>query len=162
LASFIDVFKNDKGFRGIILQDGIMAVSAVYYRFINPTVVVCPNTDGPLDGFTQGVNSIYFIMVFNPSISTAGWTATLYSGGQVKTYTQFEPGLNIIYGDVAVLLGAQKVVLTDPGGHVAWSATGGMYVSANCPTLVYASNYQLLPLVERDGALACRARTPRL
>lgn len=161
VSSFIDAYKNGKNIRQMTPQDGSLAVGAAWYRVVMPDTAVCSSEgqgkyyDKP-DGFTDGLNALYFSMVVNPSIAP-GYTVVIDAGGEVKTWEYpVTPGLNIMYSDFAVRPGAQKIQLKDPSGNVVMSVSGGMCVSTSCPTLVYASNYQVLPLVKGDQSKSCR------
>jgi glucan endo-1,3-alpha-glucosidase len=160
VSSFIDAYKNGKKTNAMTPQDGSLAVGAAWYRVVDPDSAVCAGEGTDLyfdkpDGFTSGLNALYFAMVINPS-AASGYTVVIDAGGEVKTWEYpVTPGLNIMYSDLAVLPGAQKVQLKDPNGNVVMSTTGGMCASAGCPSLGYSCNYQVLPLVKGDNPKDC-------
>ncbi|KAL7946861.1 glycoside hydrolase [Trichoderma barbatum] len=157
VKSFIDAYKNRKSPSSMDVEHGGI-VGAAWYKTILPNTITCPY-DGSSkyysapEGFKDGENYLYYSVVIGQQAPT-GYKLDINAGGKTTTIS-LNRGLNMGSSGIDITSGAQCIELKDPSGAIVMSATGGMCVSSGCPSLIYNSNYQVLPLKSGPQAATC-------
>lgn len=142
-------------------QDGSVATGALWYKTIRPFSVVCPSSTDPYfqppTNFQTGAEELIWSVVLSPAAKAGPYSVTAYSHNELSTpyTTTLKPGLNYGVSNSFPAPGAQSMVLRDGSGSVIMSASGGACVSAGCPSKIYNSNYQVVPLVSGAGTSNC-------
>lgn len=157
VSAFIKAYKSGATMMSVSPADGSVAVGAAWYRTILSDVS-CPY-DGESkyyskpEGWDDGANYLYWSVILSPD-APYGYKVTV--SGTEEHEQVLHAGLNYGYGAGDVKVGAQRVTLKDPSGNVIMTAAGGMCVTATCPSMIYNSNYQVLPFVEGEKEATCK------